>query len=320
MATHKHPATPDPRLPGEAEIARIYGAGPQTEPPAALDHKILAAAQQAVQTPKQRAAFGTRWAIPASVAAVMLLSLGVLLQMQDPGLPEPDAPAPAPMEASPPGMTRNDPVQSPDRRLSKVQPASPPAAAKIAEGMLTDKVESKEKRQAQVPEPAASQADASVARERRAEQSNVGALEETFSVRRNALQEADTMNIHADVTGVRTSGQAGAYEFNVTLRSPDSGCQRYADWWEVVSEEGKLLYRRVLLHSHVQEQPFTRSGGPVPIQPTTRVWVRAHMNTGGYGGSALLGSVQAGFAPATPEADFAAGLATQAPLPAGCDF
>jgi len=124
----------------------------------------------------------------------------------------------------------------------------------------------------------------------------------------------------AAVTAVQVSGAPGAYAFNVTVTSPDTGCQQYADWWEVVSTDGKLLYRRVLLHSHVSEQPFTRSGGPVPIQPDTVVWVRAHMNTGGYGGTVLKGSVKSGFTQTMLEAEFAAGLAQQAPLPDGCDF
>jgi len=128
------------------------------------------------------------------------------------------------------------------------------------------------------------------------------------------------MNVQADVIAVQTSGQPGAYQFNVGIRSPDKGFAQYADWWEVASTDGKLLYRRVLLHSHVDEQPFTRSGSPVPIQPDTVVWVRAHMNSGGYGGAALKGSVKAGFKPAVPGAGFANDLAKQAPLPDGCDF
>ena len=128
------------------------------------------------------------------------------------------------------------------------------------------------------------------------------------------------MNVQADVIAVQASGQPGAYQFNVGIRSPDKGCAQYADWWEVVSTDGKLLYRRVLLHSHVDEQPFTRSGGPVPIQADTVVWVRAHMNTGGYGGMAFKGSVKTGFKQAVPDAGFAADLAKQAPLPDGCDF
>jgi len=88
----------------------------------------------------------------------------------------------------------------------------------------------------------------------------------------------------------------------------------------VVSEDGRLLYRRVLLHSHVDEQPFTRSGGPVPVKAELVVWVRAHMKPGGYVGKALKGSVKTGFREAQPGPQFAAELERKAPLPDGCDF
>jgi hypothetical protein len=52
-----------------------------------------------------------------------------------------------------------------------------------------------------------------------------------------------------DVVRIEVEGKPGAYFFTVTLSSPDTGCARYADWWEVVSEDGRLLYRRVLAHS-----------------------------------------------------------------------
>ena len=91
-------------------------------------------------------------------------------------------------------------------------------------------------------------------------------------------------------------------------------------WWEVVdSQTGKLLYRRILAHSHVNEQPFTRSGGPVPIQPGQPIVIRAHM--GGiqshYGGQVLSGSVDGGF---KPVADSLPSLETVEPLPTGCAF
>ncbi|HJN73035.1 MAG TPA: hypothetical protein QGF58_03780 [Myxococcota bacterium] len=122
----------------------------------------------------------------------------------------------------------------------------------------------------------------------------------------------------ADVLEVQASGEPGAYELSVTVRSPDSGCERYADWWEVVGEDGELLYRRVLLHSHVEEQPFTRSGGPVPGSADQQLWVRAHMAPGGYGGQALFGSFGEGFTVTPTPSGFAAGLETTDPLPEGC--
>ena len=127
--------------------------------------------------------------------------------------------------------------------------------------------------------------------------------------------------VHTDVVAVRTSGSPGAYNFAVTLQSPDTGCDQYADWWEVITPDGELLYRRILLHSHVDEQPFTRSGGPVDVQSTTRVIVRAHMNDAGYGGVAFGGSEEAGFAvDASVTAELAPQLAEEAPLPNGCAF
>lgn len=127
-------------------------------------------------------------------------------------------------------------------------------------------------------------------------------------------------SVHADVTAVSVTGEAGAYSFDVTVRSPDTGCESYADWWEVVSPDGELLYRRVLLHSHVDEQPFSRSGGPVRIRPDDTVVVRAHMSIAGYGRAALRGTVEGGFVPVSLSADFAIGLAEQAPLPSSCAF
>ena len=124
----------------------------------------------------------------------------------------------------------------------------------------------------------------------------------------------------ADVIAVSVEGEPGAYTFDVTVRSPDTGCDQYVDWWEVVSAGGDLVYRRVLLHSHVDEQPFTRSGGPVDIQPNDLVLLRVHMTTTGYGGAALRGSALSGFTEFFAPDAFAADLETRQPQPSGCAY
>ena len=128
----------------------------------------------------------------------------------------------------------------------------------------------------------------------------------------------------ADVQNVSISGVEGAYTFAVTVSSPDTGCDQYADWWEVLTTEGELLYRRILLHSHVLPlfpQPFIREGGPVPVQSQQIVIVRAHMSTVGYGGAAMRGSVESGFEPAPYiTEDFAPEVEPQDPLPRFCLF
>ena len=127
----------------------------------------------------------------------------------------------------------------------------------------------------------------------------------------------------ADVQAVDVTGDAGAYTFAVTVRSPDTGCDQYADWWEVLTPEGELLYRRILGHSHVDEQPFTRSGGPVDVADDATVIVRAHMHPSGYGGAVMRGSKAEGFVVDTSASvteGFAGNLATTPPLPTGCAF
>jgi len=124
----------------------------------------------------------------------------------------------------------------------------------------------------------------------------------------------------ADVTAVSASGEAGAYQFSVTIRSPDTGCEQYADWWEVLDEDGNLLYRRILTHSHAGEQPFTRSGGPVPIEADRVVIIRAHMHPYSYGVTVFKGTVEDGFVETILAQSFAIDLETVEPLPTSCAF
>ena len=124
----------------------------------------------------------------------------------------------------------------------------------------------------------------------------------------------------AVVVSVTTSGNENAYTFSVGIQSPDRGCNQYANWWEVLTEDGTLIYRRILGHSHVNEQPFIRSGGRVEIDKDQVVIIRAHMNTSGYGVKAFKGSVSGGFTAFTTTDDFASGLASLQPLPSGCAF
>ncbi len=80
----------------------------------------------------------------------------------------------------------------------------------------------------------------------------------------------------------------GTWRFDVTVRHADTGWEHYADRWEVLAPDGTLLGERVLLHPHVEEQPFTRSLSGVRIPPQIhRVRIRAHDSVHGYGGRGL---------------------------------
>ena len=129
---------------------------------------------------------------------------------------------------------------------------------------------------------------------------------------------ADT--IRANVTAVNVKGSEGAYIFAVTLKSDETGCAQYADWWEILSDKGDLLYRCILVHSHPDTQPFTRSGGKVDIKADEIMYVRAHMNKLGYVGDVLKGSVVKGFRRVETTPAFKKELEKQDPLPKGCAF
>jgi hypothetical protein len=54
--------------------------------------------------------------------------------------------------------------------------------------------------------------------------------------------EADVIDVK-----VRSAG-GGAYDFDVTIRSNDTGWEHYADAFEVLAPDGTLLGQRILLH------------------------------------------------------------------------
>lgn len=124
----------------------------------------------------------------------------------------------------------------------------------------------------------------------------------------------------AAITAVTVTSQDTGHTFSVTISSPDLGCIQYADWWEIIDLDGNLVYRRILAHSHVDEQPFTRSGGPVIITDDTEVYIRAHMNTTSYGSQVFKGNVANGFTLQNLDVEFAKDLETTDPLPANCAF
>ncbi len=88
-------------------------------------------------------------------------------------------------------------------------------------------------------------------------------------------------------TSRSAAARPGVYDFDITVRSVDKGWDYYADAFEVLSPDGKVLGQRILLHPHETEQPFTRDlyGVRVPAG-ITEVVVRARHKPRGYGGDA----------------------------------
>jgi len=83
--------------------------------------------------------------------------------------------------------------------------------------------------------------------------------------------EADVLNVVADCDTHRNCS------FSVTIKHNDAGWKHYVNKYEIASPSGVILGTRVLLHPHVNEQPFTRSLYDLKIPKGIRsVTVRAY--------------------------------------------
>jgi len=93
----------------------------------------------------------------------------------------------------------------------------------------------------------------------------------------------------ADVLSASADCSSSVCTFSVTVRHADEGWSHYADTWEVVAPDGRVLATRVLQHPHVGEQPFTRElrGVEVPADVTS-VRIRAHDSVHGFGGREVV--------------------------------
>jgi hypothetical protein len=122
---------------------------------------------------------------------------------------------------------------------------------------------------------------------------------------------------NADVLHVKAvQASDGTWTFHVTVSHPDTGWEDYADGWDVLTSDGTVLkleaddpFTRLLLHPHVDEQPFTRSQSGIIIPPgVTKVRVRAHDLVDGYDGREVLINLEA---PSGPDFEVTRSTSTQ---------
>lgn len=93
----------------------------------------------------------------------------------------------------------------------------------------------------------------------------------------------------ADVTNITIRrGQGALFNLDVTVRSADTGWERYADRIEALAPDGTVLGTRVLDHPHDTEQPFTRDLYDLRVPPgISQIVVRAHFKPTGFGGATM---------------------------------
>lgn len=92
----------------------------------------------------------------------------------------------------------------------------------------------------------------------------------------------------ADVLTVKVRALGGdRYHIDATVQHQDKGWDHYANAWQVLDTNGKVLGERVLHHPHDDEQPFTRSLTLRIPASVKDIVVQAKDNVHGYGGKAV---------------------------------
>ncbi len=93
----------------------------------------------------------------------------------------------------------------------------------------------------------------------------------------------------ANVIEATATRSGDSWNISAIVRHADEGWQHYANSFQVLAMDGTVLGTRILVHPHVDEQPFTRSLGGVQIPAgTTKVRVRAGDLVHGYGGKEVV--------------------------------
>lgn len=89
----------------------------------------------------------------------------------------------------------------------------------------------------------------------------------------------------ADVVDGRITALGDSkFRIDATVLHEDSGWDHYADRWDVLAADGRVLGSRELAHPHENEQPFTRSLTLSLPEGTSVVMLQAHDSVHGLGG------------------------------------
>jgi hypothetical protein len=93
--------------------------------------------------------------------------------------------------------------------------------------------------------------------------------------------EADVISAEVEHTG------GNFYRFSVTVQHDDESWEHFSKAWEVLDLDGNILGARILLHPHINEQPFTRSQTISLPENINQVTIRAYDLVHKFGGKEL---------------------------------
>lgn len=118
---------PDPDLERDPQLAALYRAGTNTQPPAHLDDAIRAAARREVAAGPRRSG-SRRWAVPVSLAAVLVLSVSVVTMMREQGADRPESMIQPPAQAPAVSMKNENVSENVKKDIAGAPTAAAPEA------------------------------------------------------------------------------------------------------------------------------------------------------------------------------------------------
>lgn len=226
----------------DPQLAADYRRVSAEMPPASLDDRLRAAARREVGAGPSRKRFGSAWQMPLSLAAVVVLSVTMVLMMREEGVDRiaPDLPPPAAEAVAPQVAVESAARQgrAEASRLSPVPEALPPAVtgtqqADLAPANATPPLMAKAKSAAAppAPAPAAPLRDESVSAER-----NVAPAQETL----RAMRRSAPVGAAADSAAGPTPGGAATAAMSAPV--PVEG---RVLWHDLVNEPAEKWLQRI---------------------------------------------------------------------------
>ena len=162
-----------------SEVSERYRAGAEDEPSARLDAVVLAAARRELEQPRQR----RNWQMPASIAAMLVIGVSLVLLVRDNEPPLPSLDRPAADEAklarpAPPQLAmKTQPEAQADYRLggrpSRERSARPDRAPIVQDEMAATQENATSGESAQPAPPSAAPAAAGMAKPAEQERSGI---------------------------------------------------------------------------------------------------------------------------------------------------
>lgn len=237
----------------DPQLAEIYRAAADAAPPAHLDDAIRAAARREVAAGPQRAG-ARRWAMPVSLAAVLVLSVSVVTLMREQGADRPESmiqpSAQAPTAAMQSEIVKREIAEPPSAAAPEAMPKRRPATPSAVEAPAAALAQA----EAPAPAPAPALSGRAAEAERGATESRAKAMaadspnraEDSAAARREyASPQPMLRSAPAPMADAASGASASAAKPAAPVGALSAAPARSALWQDLVREPPEKWLQRI---------------------------------------------------------------------------